>query len=90
MKKAFIKVDVTNSTESAKESTQRLKVVEEDPLDSLFPRVDISDILCGDIATNLMSSNWKIRKEGLDAIITTLDGANKRIKPSLGSNEISI
>ncbi|KAI8994916.1 armadillo-type protein [Pilobolus umbonatus] len=55
-----------------------------DSLDSLFPRVDISGQLnktisaCGD-------ANWKIRKEGLDKVLSIISEANNRIKPSLGT-----
>lgn len=34
---------------------------------------------CGD-------ANWKIRKQGLDAVIGIIAGANNRIKPSLGAD----
>lgn len=55
-----------------------------DAIESLFPRVDISGPLnktvaeCGD-------ANWKIRKQGLDAVMSIIEGANNRIKPSLGA-----
>lgn len=53
-------------------------------MEDLFPRVDISGSLnktvaeCGD-------ANWKIRKEGLDKVMSIISGANNRIKPSLGA-----
>ncbi|KAI8071463.1 armadillo-type protein [Gongronella butleri] len=54
-----------------------------DPLDALFPRVDIASQLAK-VAAECNDANWKIRKEGLDKVLAIIEGANKRIKPNLG------
>lgn len=54
-----------------------------DAVESLFPRVDISGQLAK-VAAQCNDSNWKIRKEGLDKVVAIIEGANKRIKPTLG------
>ncbi|KAI8334829.1 armadillo-type protein [Chlamydoabsidia padenii] len=54
-----------------------------DALDSLIPRVDISNQLAK-TASDCNDSNWKKRKEGLDKVLSIIEGANKRIKPNLG------
>lgn len=52
-------------------------------MESLFPRVDISGPL-NKTVTECNDANWKIRKQGLDAVLSIIAGANNRIKPSLG------
>ncbi|KAI8337676.1 armadillo-type protein [Chlamydoabsidia padenii] len=54
-----------------------------DALDSLIPRTDISNQL-GQTASDCNDPNWKKRKEGLDKVVSVIEGANKRIKPSIG------
>ncbi|GAA5815313.1 hypothetical protein MFLAVUS_008819 [Mucor flavus] len=56
-----------------------------DAMESLFPRVDISNQLAKTI-TECGDANWKIRKQGLDAVMAVIAGANNRIKPSLGAD----
>ncbi|CAO3629819.1 unnamed protein product [Cunninghamella blakesleeana] len=56
---------------------------QDDALDSLIPRVDISNQL-NKIISECNDSNWKMRKEGLDKVLSIIEGANKRIKPNLG------
>jgi cytoskeleton-associated protein 5 len=49
----------------------------------MIPRTDISHQL-GQAASDCNDPNWKKRKEGLDRVVSIIEGANKRIKPNLG------
>lgn len=62
-----------------------------DPLDDLFPRVDLDKLLVGTtILADAKSDAWKSRKEGLEALQGLLDiGANKRLKSTMGMTIIS-
>ncbi|GBE82318.1 hypothetical protein SCP_0407020 [Sparassis crispa] len=57
-----------------------------DPLDDLFPRVEIDSLLKGTaILTDAKSDAWKTKKEALEALQVILDqGSNKRLKPNMG------
>lgn len=57
-----------------------------DPLDDLFPRVEIDGLLKGTtILADAKSDAWKTKKEALETLQAILDqGANKRLKPSMG------
>ncbi|KZV97682.1 ARM repeat-containing protein [Exidia glandulosa HHB12029] len=57
-----------------------------DPLDELFPRVELDKLLGGtSILTDAKSDNFKLRKEALETLQGLLDvGQNKRLKPSMG------
>ncbi|KAG2368513.1 armadillo-type protein [Suillus spraguei] len=57
-----------------------------DPLDDLFPRVEIDGLLKGTtILADTKSDAWKARKEALETLQALLDqGANKRLKPTIG------
>jgi cytoskeleton-associated protein 5 len=57
-----------------------------DPLDDLFPRVEIDTLFKGTtILTDAKSDAWKTKKEALEALQTILDqGSNKRLKPAMG------
>lgn len=57
-----------------------------DPLDELFPRVEIDNLLKGTaILADAKSDAWKTKKEALEALQTILDqGANKRLKANMG------
>ena len=57
-----------------------------DPLDDLFPRVEIDGLLKGTtILTDAKSDAWKTKKEALETLQAILDqGANKRLKPNMG------
>ncbi|TFY63988.1 hypothetical protein EVJ58_g2914 [Rhodofomes roseus] len=57
-----------------------------DPLDDLFPRVEIDGLLKGTtILADAKSDAWKTKKEALETLQATLDqGANKRLKPNMG------
>jgi cytoskeleton-associated protein 5 len=57
-----------------------------DPMDDLFPRVEIDKLLVGTtILADAKSDAWKTRKEGLEALQGILDvAANKRLKPNMG------
>ena len=57
-----------------------------DPLDDLFPRVELDGLLKGTtILADAKSEAWKTKKEALEALQAILDqGSNKRLKPSMG------
>jgi cytoskeleton-associated protein 5 len=57
-----------------------------DPLDDLFPRVELDGLLKGTaILTDAKSDAWKTKKESLEALQAILDqGSNKRLKPGMG------
>ncbi|KAF8504055.1 microtubule associated protein [Hysterangium stoloniferum] len=57
-----------------------------DPLDDLFPRVDVDKLLAGTtILADAKSDAWKAKKDALEALQSLLDvGANKRLKPNMG------
>jgi cytoskeleton-associated protein 5 len=57
-----------------------------DPMDDLFPRVEIDSLLKGTtILADAKSESWKTKKEALEALQAILDqGANKRLKPTMG------
>lgn len=57
-----------------------------DPLDDLFPRVEIDGLLKGTtILADAKSDAWKTKKEALETLQAILDqGANKRLKPNMG------
>ncbi|KAG8908511.1 Microtubule-associated protein, microtubule dynamics during spindle orientation [Tulasnella sp. 403] len=57
-----------------------------DPLDELFPRVDLDRLVAGTtILNDAKSEAWKTRKEALELLQSILDvGANKRLKPNMG------
>ena len=59
-----------------------------DPLDDLFPRVDLDRILSGtNIVKDANSEQWKTRKEALEQLQALLDsGPNKRLKPSMSEH----
>jgi cytoskeleton-associated protein 5 len=59
-----------------------------DPMDDLFPRVEIDKLLVGTtILTDAKSDAWKTKKEALEALQGILDvAANKRLKPAMGEN----
>ncbi|SCV69035.1 BQ2448_2055 [Microbotryum intermedium] len=53
----------------------------DDPLDDLFPRVELDRLIPGSAISGLGDSLWKTRKESLETIQSILEG-NKRLKPS--------
>lgn len=57
-----------------------------DPLDELFPRVDLEKLVgATNILTAVKSEAWKERKEALENLIAILEvGTHKRLKPNLG------
>ncbi|KAF8559545.1 ARM repeat-containing protein [Imleria badia] len=57
-----------------------------DPLEDLFPRVEIDGLLKGTtILTDAKNDAWKTKKEALETLQAILDqGANKRLKPTMG------
>jgi cytoskeleton-associated protein 5 len=62
------------------------KAVGADPLDDLFPRVEIDGLLKGTtILADSKNDAWKTKKEALESLQAILDqGANKRLKPQMG------
>jgi cytoskeleton-associated protein 5 len=58
-----------------------------DPLDDLFPRVEVDGLLKGTtVLADAKSDSWKTKKEGLEAFQAILDqGSNKRLKPAMGN-----
>lgn len=57
--------------------------------DDLLPRQDISTSITSAILNNLTSSNWKERKDGLDAVEQLLVSAGNRIQPQVLKHYIS-
>ncbi|BGP14170.1 hypothetical protein JCM10213_002469 [Rhodosporidiobolus nylandii] len=54
---------------------------EVDPMDELFPRVDLDRLVSSAQAQAIGDANWKVRKEALEGVRDLLE-ANKRIKPT--------
>ena len=67
-------------------SSKEAKAVSGDPLDDLFPRVELDALFKGaTILTDAKSDAWKTKKEALEALQAILDqGSNKRLKPAMG------
>ena len=57
-----------------------------DPMEDLFPRVDLDSLMKGNtILVDCKSDAWKTKKAGLETLQAVLDqGANKRLKPNMG------
>lgn len=57
-----------------------------DPLDDLFPRVELDGLFKGTtILADAKNDAWKTKKEALEALQALLDqGSNKRLKPNMG------
>jgi len=57
-----------------------------DPLDDLFPRVELDNLLKGTtIVSDAKSDSWKTKKEALENLQAILDqGSNKRLKGTMG------
>lgn len=75
--------DLANSGDFAKESKGGSTL---DPLDELFPPVEIDSLLKGTtILADARSDAWKTKKEALENLLEILNqGSNKRLKPSMG------
>ena len=73
-------------------SSKKANAVTGDPLDDLFPRVEIDTLFKGTtILTDAKSDAWKTRKEALDALQAILDqGSNKRLKPAMGKYFLTV
>jgi cytoskeleton-associated protein 5 len=69
-------------------SSKEAKAITGDPLDDLFPRVEIDTLFKGTtILTDAKSDAWKTKKESLEALQTILDqGSNRRLKPAMGKH----
>ena len=76
------------STGSSKETN----AVTGDPLDDLFPRIEIDTLFKGTtILTDTKSDAWKTKKEALEALQAILDqGSNKRLKPAMGKYFLTV
>ena len=63
-----------------------------DPLEELFPRVEIDGLLKGTtILADAKSDAWKSKKEALEALQAILDqGTNKRLKPTMGKHRTPV
>ncbi|KAJ3290966.1 Cytoskeleton associated protein 5 [Rhizoclosmatium sp. JEL0117] len=55
----------------------------EDPMDNLFPRVDIMTRVSPELLDKLSHAQWGLRKEGLEELAAIIESA-KRFKPNLG------
>jgi cytoskeleton-associated protein 5 len=66
-----------------------MKGIAADPMDDLFPRVDIDSLMKGTtILADSKSDAWKTRKEGLETLQAILDqGSNKRLKANMGTRD---
>ena len=91
----FDKVEGTQAPQPTKEqgdikslapTTGSMKGAVADPMDDLFPRVDLDSLMKGTtILADSKSDAWKTKKEGLETLQAILDqGANKRLKPNMG------
>ena len=62
-----------------------------DPLDELFPRVDLDGLFKGStILADAKSDAWKTKKEALESLQAILDqGSNKRLKSNMGMSFFS-
>ena len=78
--------DLANMAAPSGSGTEKTKAGSADPLDDLFPRVEIDGLLKGTtILADGKSDAWKTKKEALEALQAILDqGANKRLKPQMG------
>lgn len=79
-------VDLANMAAPSGAAPSNGGVSGSDPLDDLFPRVDIDALLKGTtILADGKSDAWKTKKEALETLQAILDqGANKRLKPQMG------
>jgi len=80
-------LDVLNMASSSSGQTKAGQAAG-DPLDDLFPRVEIDGLLKGTtILSDAKSEAWKTKKEALEALQGILDqGSNKRLKGTMGSS----
>jgi len=67
-------------------SSKEARAAAGDPLDDLFPRVEIDTLFKGTtVLTDAKSDAWKTKKDALEALQAILDqGSNKRLKPAMG------
>ena len=61
-----------------------------DPMDELFPRVEIDGLLKGTtILADAKSDAWKTKKEALEGLQAILNqGSNKKLKPTMGKTSL--
>ena len=79
--------DVSNMATSAS-SSGKAGIV--DPMDELFPRVEIDGLLKGTtILVDAKSDAWKTKKEALEGLQAILNqGSNKKLKPTMGKTSL--
>lgn len=53
----------------------------DDPMDDLFPRVDLDRLISSATVAGINDANWKVRKEALEGVQSLLE-QHKRFKPS--------
>ncbi|KAF8077979.1 microtubule associated protein [Lyophyllum atratum] len=77
-------VDLATMVSSGSGSTSTAQ--QGDPLDDLFPRVEVDSLLKGTtILADAKSESWKTKKEALETFQAILDqGSNKRLKGAMG------
>ncbi|KAL0946933.1 hypothetical protein HGRIS_013093 [Hohenbuehelia grisea] len=77
--------DLMNAT-AASGPAKATRTMVDDPLDDLFPRVELDALLKGtSILTDSKSDAWKTKKEALEGLQAILDqGSNKRLKSTMG------
>ncbi|CAK5264576.1 unnamed protein product [Mycena citricolor] len=76
--------DLANMTTTASGSASAVGAG--DPMDDLFPRVELDGLLKGTtILADAKSDSWKTKKEALENLQGIMDqGSNKRLKPNMG------
>lgn len=82
-----VSADLANMAQTSNAGSNAIAA---DPLDDLFPRVEIDRLLSGtSILSDAKSDAWKARKEALEILQGILDvGQNKRLKPTMGMHYV--
>ncbi|KAJ3398578.1 Microtubule-associated protein, microtubule dynamics during spindle orientation [Chytriomyces hyalinus] len=55
-----------------------------DPMDSLFPRVDLMTRVTPELLEKMGHAQWGQRKEALEELAAIIESTNKRLKPNIG------
>lgn len=73
-------------------SSKETRAVAGDPLDDLFPRIELDTLIKGTaILTDAKNDAWKTKKDALEALQAILDqGSNKRLKPAMGEHFLTL
>ncbi|KAI9105402.1 hypothetical protein DFS34DRAFT_7380 [Phlyctochytrium arcticum] len=56
-----------------------------DPVEDLFPRVDLNEQMSPQLVDDLGDAQWKVRKAALDELSKLIESTNKRVQPNLSS-----